>query len=84
MTQLDPNVQIRLIDATMSLLGSSDARLKNESHAKKYIQSFRYVYCALAMSVVKGETRVDGEPEDCFEKLPQSRVSRLSSAELDK
>ncbi|MBN1855986.1 MAG: hypothetical protein JW846_03435 [Dehalococcoidia bacterium] len=75
MTQLDPSVQIRLIDATLDLLGTH-ARLRDEGHAKKYLLSFRYVYCGLSAAVAKGELRAEGEPEECFEKLPQVR-SRL-------
>jgi len=73
MSQLDPSVQIRLIDAVTDLLSSTHTRLRNEDHAKKYILSFRYVYCGLAAAVAKGELRVDGEVEECFQKLPQPR-----------
>jgi len=70
MTQLDPSVQIRLIEATMSLLGKPHLRLRDENVAKKYISSFRYVYCGLSGAVAKGELRPDGEPEECFLRLP--------------
>ncbi len=82
MTQLDPSVQVRLIDATMSLLGSSRARLRDEDHARKYILSFRFVYCGLAAAVSKGELRVDGDVEECFHKLTQSRRRQVPSSEL--
>jgi len=73
MTQLDPSVQIRLVDATLNLLGGSRVRLRNEDHAKKFIQSFRYLYCGLSAGVAKGEMQVEGEPGECFHKLPQLR-----------
>ena len=76
MTQLDPSVQIRLIEATTSLLSSSHTRLRNEDHAKKYILSFRYVYCGLAAAVAKGELTEDGV-EECFHKLSQGRRREL-------
>ncbi len=73
MTQLDPGVQSMLIEATMELLGSG-TRLRNEDHAKKYLLSFRYVYCGLAAVVARGEAKAEGEVEECFQKLPQLRA----------
>jgi hypothetical protein len=75
MTQLDPAVQITLIEATMDLLGSS-TRLRNEDHARKYLLSFRYVYCGLAAAVAKGEVKAEGEVEECFQRLPQLRSGK--------
>lgn len=75
MTQLDPSVQSMLVEATLELLGSS-TRLRNEDHAKKYLLSFRYVYCGLAAAVAKGESRAEGEAEECFQKLPQLRSGK--------
>jgi hypothetical protein len=75
MSQLDPEVQIRLIDATVDLLGAG-THLRNEDHARKYIASFRYLYCQLAAAVSKGETRTEGEPEECFLKLPATRSAK--------
>ena len=75
MSQLDPEVQIRLIDAAVELLGMN-THLRNEDHARKYIASFRYLYCHLAAAVSKGETRSEGEAEECFLKLPASRAGK--------
>ncbi len=80
MTQLDPSVQIRLIEATTSLLSSSHTRLRNEDHARKYILSFRYVYCGLAAAVAKGELTEDGV-EECFHRLSQGRHKQLPGSE---
>ncbi|NLE95253.1 MAG: hypothetical protein GX600_06170 [Dehalococcoidia bacterium] len=77
MSQLDPAVQSRLIDATLGLLGSTRTRLRDENHAKKYILSFRYVYCGLAAAVAKGELHLEGEVEECFQKLSQPRRGQL-------
>jgi len=73
MTQLDPSAQIRLGAATLNLLGGPRVRLRNEDHAKKFIESFRYLYCGLSAGVAKGEMHADGEPAECFHKLPQLR-----------
>jgi len=75
MSQLDPEVQIRLIDAVVDLLGVG-TRLRSEDHARKYLASFRYLYCGLAAAVVKGEVRMEGEPEECFLALPPMRSGR--------
>ncbi len=73
MTQLDPAVQVRLIDATLDLLGGPRVRLRSEDHARKYVQSFRFMYCGLSAAVAKGEVRAEGEAEECFQKLPPLR-----------
>ena len=73
MTQLDPSVQVRLVDATLNLLGGPHVRLRGEEHAKKFILSFRYVYCGLSVAVAKGELRAEGDVEECFQKLPLPR-----------
>ena len=75
MSQLDPEVQIRLIDAAVELLGMN-THLRSEDHARKYIASFRYLYCQLAAAVSKGEARTEGEPEECFLKLPVTRSAK--------
>ena len=73
MTQLDPSVQVRLIDATLNLLGGPRVRLRSEDHAKKFVQSFRFMYCGLSAAVAKGEVHAAGEAEECFRKLPPVR-----------
>ncbi|TFH37513.1 MAG: hypothetical protein E4G93_00120 [Dehalococcoidia bacterium] len=73
MTQLDPSVQVRLIDATLNLLGGPHVRLRGEDHAKKFILSFRYMYCGLSAAVAKGEIHAEGDVEECFQKLPLPR-----------
>ncbi|MBN1151794.1 MAG: hypothetical protein JXA58_01165 [Dehalococcoidia bacterium] len=75
MSQLDPEVQIRLIDAVVDLLGMG-TRLRSEDHARKYMASFRYLYCGLSAAVAKGETRTEGEPEECFLALPPMRSGK--------
>ncbi len=80
MTQLDPSVQIKLIEATTSLLSSSHTRLRNEDHARKYILSFRFVYCGLAAAVMRGESTDDGL-EECFYKLSQGRRRQIPASE---
>ncbi len=82
MTQLDPVVQARLVEATINLLGSSHARLRNEDHARKYILSFRFVYCGLAAAVAKGESPSDDGVEECFHQLSQPRRTRRARPEL--
>ncbi len=76
MTQLDPSVQIRLVDATLNLLGGPRVRLRNEAVAKKYIQSFRFLYCGLSAGVAKGEIAAAGDMEECFHKLPLARETK--------
>jgi hypothetical protein len=73
MTEIDPGVQVRLVDATLNLLGGPHVRLRGEDHAKKFILSFRYVYCGLCAAVAKGELRAEGDVEECFQKLPLPR-----------
>jgi len=68
MTDLDPEIQSQLIETTLDLLGRPH-RLKDEDMARKYIASFRFVYCGLSAAVAKGEVRADGEPEECFHEL---------------
>jgi len=68
MTQLDPAIQSQLIETTLDLLGRPH-RLRDEDSAKKYIASFRFVYCGLSAAVAKGEVRTDGEPDECFHEL---------------
>lgn len=76
MTQLDPGVQVQLITATLNLLGGPRVHLRNEAVARKYIQSFRFLYCGLAAGVAKGEIAAAGDAEECFHKLPLARETK--------
>jgi len=76
MTQLDPSVQVQLVEATLNLLGGTHVRLRGEDHARKFLLSFRYVYCGLSAAVVKGENIAEGDVEACFQKLPLPRNPR--------
>jgi hypothetical protein len=78
MTQLDPSVQIQLIEATLNLLGGTHVRLRGEDHARKFILSFRYVYCGLSAAVAKGESRAEDDVEECFHKLPVPRSTQAA------
>lgn len=68
MSELDPVIQSQLIETTLDLLGRPH-RLRDEDMAKKYIASFRFVYCGLSAAVAKGESRAEGEPDECFHEL---------------
>jgi hypothetical protein len=68
MSELDPAIQSQLIETTLDLLGRPH-RLRDEEMAKKYLASFRFVYCGLSAAVAKGESRAEGEPEECFHEI---------------